>query len=165
MQLDHARRLVCEQCGQVAYLDPRLAVAILLYGPGRVIYLAQRLVEPGWGKWIMPGGYVEVGEDLGAACSRELGEELRMPPGPVHLINVYQDTGRIFTAVFGAPLRIDPPNSSHAELGPLCRFSWADIPWSRLYFKSTRFALRDFLTARLRQDAKKRGHRIMAASL
>ncbi len=154
MRLDQKRRLVCQQCGRVHYLDPRLAVAILLYGPKPVIYLAKRLVEPGWGQWIMPGGYVEPGEDLSRACSRELQEELHLSAGPMRLIGIYLDHPNTFTAVFSSPLIHGAEFFGSAEISALQPFAWPDIPWSHLYFTSTHQAIRDFVAEYLWQDAR-----------
>lgn len=152
MRLDHKPRLVCQQCGRVHYLDPRLAVAILLYEPKHVVYLAKRLVEPGWGQWIMPGGYVEPGEDLRGACLRELKEELHLSAGPLRLMGIYLDRPNTFTAVFSSPLIRGVKSSGSPELSALHPFAWPDIPWNHLYFQSTHLAIRDFMAESLWQE-------------
>jgi 8-oxo-dGTP pyrophosphatase MutT (NUDIX family) len=46
-------------CGFVFYLDPKLAVGtIITDGDGRIV-LVRRAIEPGYGKWVFPGGYVD----------------------------------------------------------------------------------------------------------
>src|SRR3989442_13629673 len=74
-------RLVCTQCGYVFYLDPKIAVGtIIRTGPVRAgsagrIVLVRRAIEPGYGKWAFPGGYVDRGERLISAAVREASEE------------------------------------------------------------------------------------------
>src|SRR5712671_4113779 len=53
-------RLVCTgaPCGFVFYLDPKIAVGTIIdVGSGRLV-LCRRAIEPGYGKWVFPGGYV-----------------------------------------------------------------------------------------------------------
>jgi ADP-ribose pyrophosphatase YjhB (NUDIX family) len=64
---------------------PVLAVAGIAFRPGRQVLLIQRGAPPARGLWTVPGGKVELGETLAAACARELYEEtgLLVEPGPV----------------------------------------------------------------------------------
>lgn len=66
--------------------DPRVAcVGGLTYdGRGRLL-LIRRAHDPGRGRWSLPGGRVEAGEDDAAALVREMAEEtgLVVEPGPL----------------------------------------------------------------------------------
>ena len=70
-------RLVCAgtTCGYVFYLDPKLAVGTIVRMPDGRIVLARRAIEPGFGQWVFPGGYVDRGEEVRAAAMREAREE------------------------------------------------------------------------------------------
>ena len=64
-------RPVCTVCGRVSYLDPKLAVAVLIVRAGRIL-LGKR--GPGTresGKWSYPAGFVERGERVEQAAARE----------------------------------------------------------------------------------------------
>ena len=64
-------RLVCERCGFVFYLDPKVAVGTIIADAEGRIVLVKRAIEPGYGKWVFPGGYVDRGElVLMAACGK-----------------------------------------------------------------------------------------------
>lgn len=52
------------------------------------ILLVQRAAQPGKGKWSIPGGLVEVGENLGSAAVRELYEETGLRARPIGVIDV-----------------------------------------------------------------------------
>lgn len=56
------------------------------------------LVERGWppfeGRWALPGGHVDVGEDVEAAGRRELAEEAGLDTGQLELVGVYSTPGR-----------------------------------------------------------------------
>src|SRR5262245_17268306 len=55
-------RPVCTQCGFVFYLDPKIAVGTIIATDANRIVLVRRAIEPGYGKWVFPGGYVDRGE-------------------------------------------------------------------------------------------------------
>src|SRR5687768_10313657 len=68
-------RLVCTGCGFVFYLDPKLAVGTIIRDERARVVLVKRAIEPGYGKWVFPGGYVDRGEEVPAAAVREAREE------------------------------------------------------------------------------------------
>jgi len=138
-------RLVCGTCGFVFYLDPKLAVgAIISDADGRIV-LVRRAIEPGYGKWVFPGGYVDRGEEVRLAAIREAREECGLEIQINRLLNVYSYPGRapvvvVFTAsVIGGCLGCDD-ESLEARY-----FDSSDIPWGDLAFRSTKEALREFL--------------------
>ena len=55
-------RLVCTACGYVLYLDPKVAVGTIIHNNDGGIILVRRAIEPGFGLWVFPGGYVDYGE-------------------------------------------------------------------------------------------------------
>src|SRR5687768_18258290 len=96
-------RHVCTACGQVAYLDPKLAVAVLIARDGRIL-LGKRgpdTREPG--KWSFPAGFVERGERVEAAAAREAREEAGLDVTVGELIGLYSDEGEpVVLAVYAA---------------------------------------------------------------
>jgi ADP-ribose pyrophosphatase YjhB (NUDIX family) len=81
-------RLVCKTCGFVFYIDPKLAV-IALVPLERGLVLARRAIDPGYGLWVVPGGFVDAGEPLEEAVVRETLEETLLQVEVVRLFNVY----------------------------------------------------------------------------
>jgi 8-oxo-dGTP pyrophosphatase MutT (NUDIX family) len=67
-------RLVCEACGFIFYQGPKLVAATIFELDGGIL-LTQRAIEPGYGKWTFPGGFVERGERAETAAEREALEE------------------------------------------------------------------------------------------
>ena len=51
--------------------------------------LVRRAIEPGYGKWVFPGGYVDRGEGGHAAAIREAREESGLDVRLDRLINIY----------------------------------------------------------------------------
>ena len=96
-------RPVCTGCGQVAYLDPKLAVAVLIARNGRIL-LGKRgpgTREPG--KWSFPAGFVERGERVETAAAREAREETGLDVVVGNLIGLYSSDGEsVVLAVYEA---------------------------------------------------------------
>ena len=138
-------RLVCMRCGFVFYLDPKVAVGTIITDEERRIVLVRRAIEPGYGKWVFPGGYVDRGEQVHVAAVREAKEEAGLDVRLERLINVYSYPGRapviiVFAAsILGGELCCD-------DEGLEARwFQDHEIPWDELAFRSTQEALREFL--------------------
>jgi ADP-ribose pyrophosphatase YjhB (NUDIX family) len=142
-------RLVCTACEFVFYLDPKLAVGTIIRDERGRIVLVKRAIEPGYGKWVFPGGYVDRGEEVPIAAVREAREETGLDVRLDGLINIYSYSGRtpvivVYAATMtGGCLACD-------EEGLEANFFEPDaIPWDELAFRSTLEALREFLATRL----------------
>jgi ADP-ribose pyrophosphatase YjhB (NUDIX family) len=96
-------RPVCTACGRIAYLDPKLAVAVLVMREGRVL-LGKRgpgTREPG--KWSFPAGFVERGERVESAAAREAREETGLDVIIGDLIGLFSSEGEpVVLAVYAA---------------------------------------------------------------
>jgi 8-oxo-dGTP diphosphatase len=96
-------RPVCTACGQVVYLDPKLAVAVLIARDGRIL-LGKRgpgAREPG--KWSFPAGFVERGERVERAAAREAREETGLDVVVGDLVGLYSSEGEtVVLAVYEA---------------------------------------------------------------
>ena len=87
-------RLVCAACGFIFYLDPKIAVGTIIRTDGNRLILVRRAIEPGYGKWVFPGGYVDRGEPLTVAAIREAREECGLDVRLDGLVNIYSYPGR-----------------------------------------------------------------------
>lgn len=139
-------RLVCTRCGFVFYLDPKVAVGTLIRDESKQVALVRRAIEPGYGKWTFPGGYVDRGEPVRIAAVREAREEVGLDIRLDALLNVYSYPGApviiVYTATaIGGCLACDD-EGLEAQL-----FSLDAIPWGELAFRSTRDALREYIAS------------------
>jgi ADP-ribose pyrophosphatase YjhB (NUDIX family) len=138
-------RLVCVRCGFIFYLDPKVAVGTIIRDDRNQIVLVKRAIEPGYGKWVFPGGYVDRGEEVKVAAVREAREEVGLDIELGHLINVYSYPGRapviiVYAAtIIGGCLGCDDEGLEARFFPP------EEIPWEELAFRSTHEALREFL--------------------
>jgi 8-oxo-dGTP diphosphatase len=144
-------RLVCTSCGFVFYLDPKVAVGTIIRPadtPDRVV-LVRRAIEPGYGRWVFPGGYVDRGEPIEIAAVREAREESGLEVRLDGLVNLYSYAGRAPIIIVYAATAIGGTLCADDECLEARLFSRDEIPWDELAFRSTREALKDYYIAGL----------------
>jgi ADP-ribose pyrophosphatase YjhB (NUDIX family) len=138
-------RLVCRECAFVFYIDPKIAVGTIIRSASGRIVLVRRAIEPGYGKWVFPGGYVDRGEPLVEAAVREAREECGLDVRLEGLVNLYSYKGRtpvivVYAATaIGGTLAVDEESLESKE------FEEGELPWDHLAFRSTEDGLRDYL--------------------
>lgn len=140
-------RLVCTgpTCGFVFYLDPKLAVGTIIRMPDGSLVLTRRAIEPGHGRWVFPGGYVDRGEEVRAAAIREAREEAGIEVALDGLVGIYSYPGTtaviiVYRAVWSrGTLAIDDESSEVRTFRPEA------LPWDEMAFPSTIDSLRDYL--------------------
>ena len=96
-RIDGRSRPVCQGCGQISYLNPIPSVATILFQDGRIL-LVKRNIEPGYGKWGLPGGFIERDESPNDAVIREVFEETGLICQPINVI----DTSGSFETIYGS---------------------------------------------------------------
>jgi ADP-ribose pyrophosphatase YjhB (NUDIX family) len=148
LKISEPKRLVCTNasCRFVFYLDPKVAVGTIIRAADsdRVV-LVKRAIEPGYGLWVFPGGYVDRGEEVTLAAVREAREEAGLDIRLDGLVGIYSYAGTVPIIIvyaatcIGGELMVDDENSEVRE------FELGDIPWNELAFKSTHEALRDYI--------------------
>ena len=141
---DDRRRLVCEDCGFVAYENPKIVVGTVATWKGAFL-LCRRAINPRKGYWTLPAGYLELGESALQGAQREAWEEARATLEIDQLLAVYSIPrisqiqliyrGRLANAKIEA-------GPETAEVG---LFDWRDIPWEEIAFPSVVWALEHFI--------------------
>ena len=144
LEAEQHMRKVCSGCGFIFYLNPKVVAGAVPRQDGR-IWLVRRSVEPSWGSWTFPGGYVDLGECVQDAAIRETFEETRLSIRLDGLLNVYSyaSVGIVLVVyratVTGGVAGVTPESQ---EVKP---FRLEEIPWEKLAFPSTRDALTDYV--------------------
>ena len=137
-------RLVCTGCGFVLYLDPKVVACTLLELDGGILLL-RRAIEPQKGKWVMPGGYVDRGEEVRAAAMRETEEECGLKTRILDLLGVYSYTGFVPVVVVYRAEVVSGDLIAGDETAEAKTFRKSNIPWQDLAFRSTGDAVSDYL--------------------
>jgi ADP-ribose pyrophosphatase YjhB (NUDIX family) len=141
-------RLACSNCGFVAYVNPRLVVTTIPVTDAGEVVLIRRGIEPGRGSWAQPGGFLEIDETVAEAAVRETLEETGLVVEPGDIIGLYTRLeAAVVVLVFEARIigGTMAPTPEALEVGA---FEAAAIPWSGIEFKTTYFALSDWLARR-----------------
>lgn len=135
---------MCGECGFVFYLGPKLVAGAIFELDGQIV-LVQRDIEPGYGKWTFPGGFVERGERAEAAARREVFEESGLLIEVGAIIGLYTYEGEVpAIAVFAARVTGGEPTPLD-ETMDVRGFPRDGLPWAEMAFPSTEQALEDYL--------------------
>jgi ADP-ribose pyrophosphatase YjhB (NUDIX family) len=71
---DSLPRWLCDECGEIHYQNPKLVVGTIPEHEGRIL-LCRRAIEPRYGYWTLPAGFMENDETTAQAAARETQEE------------------------------------------------------------------------------------------
>jgi len=85
-------RPTCPQCGFVHFADPKVAAGVAVVADGRLL-LVRRAFPPERGRWALPAGFVDAGEDPRATAVREAAEETGLVVVLDELVDIYPPTG------------------------------------------------------------------------
>ena len=78
----------CPDCEFVLWRDPKVATAVVIEAEGGIV-IGRRGIDPGYGLWCLPGGFVNDDEHPQAAAARECREEIGADVEITGLLGVY----------------------------------------------------------------------------
>lgn len=146
---DSLPRHVCDHCGTIHYLNPKIVVGALAEWEDKIL-MCRRAIEPRYGFWTLPAGFMENGETTAEGAQRETIEEAgaRVELGGMFsLINVPQISqvhiiyrARLLDLDFG-------PGEESLETVLMTE---KDIPWDDLAFRTIALTLRHYFEDRRR---------------
>ncbi|MCE7029701.1 NUDIX hydrolase [Jiella avicenniae] len=137
---DGIARKICDNCGFVAYENPKIVVGSVVRHEGRIL-LCRRAIEPRRGFWTIPAGYLELNETPEDGAKREAWEEAEADLHLECLLAVYSvprisQVQLIYRARLQDPHFAPGPESLDVQL-----FDPAEIPFDELAFPSVHWAL------------------------
>ncbi|MFZ9812746.1 MAG: NUDIX hydrolase [Burkholderiaceae bacterium] len=144
---DNRLRDVCTRCNTVFYENPKMVVGTLPTWNDKVL-LCRRAIEPRYGLWTLPEGFMELGESSEEGALRETQEEAgaAVTLGPLFSVFdvVQANQVHLFFLAEMVSDRLDPgPETLEARL-----FAEQEVPWDLLAFRSVRGSLERFFTDR-----------------
>ncbi len=142
---DDRPRFVCSECRTVHYNNPKLVVGCIPIWEHRLL-LCRRAIEPRYGKWTIPAGFLEIGETVQDGAERETLEEAGAKVEglePYALYNL-KFVGQIYL-IFRSRLTDGSFRAGHESLA-VRLFAEHEIPWDDIAFTVISKILRRYFT-------------------
>ncbi|MBN9462060.1 MAG: NUDIX hydrolase [Burkholderiales bacterium] len=144
---DNRPRYRCAHCGTIHYQNPTMVLGTIPVWEDKVL-LCRRAIEPRYGFWTLPAGFMENGETTAEGAQREtmeeagariaLGEAFSMVDVP-HVNQVHVFFRAELLDIAFAP----GPESLETRL-----FTEAEVPWDAMAFRTVAQTLRWFFEDR-----------------
>lgn len=148
---DNRHRFVCTSCETIHYQNPRIVAGTVPVWEGRIL-LCKRAIEPRYGYWTLPAGFMENSETTQEAAARETLEEAMAKVviedlyTMIHVPHIDQVhmfyRARLIDGTFGAG-----EESLESRL-----FAFDEIPWDEISFPTVRRTLELFIEDSQRGD-------------
>lgn len=141
---DDVPRAVCEACEHIHYQNPNIVLGTIPVWKNQILF-CRRAIEPGYGLWTLPGGFMENGETVEQGARRETLEECGADVEITSLYAVYSipHINQVYM-MFRANMR-DPTCSRGDESLKVALFRYHDIPWDELAFRVIRATMKRFV--------------------
>ena len=148
---DTRERAVCDNCGHIHYVNPRVVTGCLPVHKDQVL-LCKRAIEPRYGFWTLPAGYLENGETVAVGAARETMEEANANVTGLELYTVFSLPHISQIYMFFLSELNKAEFSSGEESLEVKLFSEDEIPWDLLSFPVVTQTLEFFFEDRKTSD-------------
>lgn len=138
---DDRPRHVCDACNSIHYQNPKLVVGCIPQWENSILF-CRRAIEPRYGKWTIPAGFMENGETVTEGAERETYEEARAKVKDLKPYALYDLTfiSQVYLIFRGTLMDLDfSPGEETLEVK---LFSEQEVPWGELAFPVIRQTLR-----------------------
>lgn len=144
---DTKMRAVCPDCNTIHYENPINVVGTIPHWGDKVL-LCMRNIEPRWGKWTLPAGFMELDESAAEGAARETDEEAGAKFEMENLFALMSvvRVGQVHL-FYTARLLSDQFSPGHETIEARL-FSEDEIPWDDLAFRTVREALQHYFADR-----------------
>lgn len=144
---DTRERAVCPACNTIHYENPLNVVGTVPHWGDQVL-LCKRNIEPRWGKWTLPAGFMELHETTAQGAARETDEEAGAQyemEGLFSILNVVR-VGQVHF-FYRARLLSTVFNPGHETIEARL-FTEAEIPWDEIAFRTVKETLEHYFDDR-----------------
>ena len=146
---DNRERAVCTACSEIHYENP-----INVVGPvpvwGEQVLLCRRNIEPRYGFWTLPAGFLEMGESTAAGAERETVEEAGARIELQELFTVLNVVRAGQLHLFYRARMLDTTLAPGPETIEARLFREDEVPWDELAFRTVRLTLEHYFADRRR---------------
>jgi ADP-ribose pyrophosphatase YjhB (NUDIX family) len=144
---DTRERAVCPACGTIHYENPLNVVGTIPYLGSRVL-LCKRNIEPRWGKWTLPAGFMELNESTQQGAARETDEEAgaHFEVGALFSVLSVPRVGQVH--LFYLARLLDDQFAPGHETIEARLFEEDEIPWDEIAFRTVKETLEHFFADR-----------------
>ena len=144
---DNRERAVCPSCGHIHYVNPLNVVGTVPVW-GEQVLLCKRNIEPRWGKWTLPAGFMELNETTAQGAMRETDEKAgaEIEIGPLFSLMNVSRVGQVHL-FYRATLLSETFNPGSETLEARL-FHEHEVPWDELAFRTVKETLERFFADR-----------------
>lgn len=144
---DNRQRFVCTSCGEIHYQNPKLVTGCIPEWKDRVL-LCRRAIDPRYGLWTLPAGFMENEESAQQGAARETLEEANARVSIEQLYTTFNlpHISQVYLLFRGSLEDLDfSPGSESLDVA---LFREEDIPWDKLAFPVVRETLKYYFQDR-----------------
>lgn len=144
---DNRPRYVCRHCDTIHYQNPKMVVGCLPIWQDQIL-LCRRAIEPKYGLWTLPAGFMENGEAVDEGAARETLEEAgaRVEVLDLYTLISLPDIDQVYLLYRARLLDLDfAPGEESLEVA---LFRESDIPWNELAFRTVEATLKHYFADR-----------------
>jgi ADP-ribose pyrophosphatase YjhB (NUDIX family) len=144
---DTLPRYVCSACSHIHYQNPRIVVGCIPEWEDKIL-LCRRAIEPRYGLWTLPAGFLENGETVEQGAARETLEEARaeVEIGDLYTLFNLPRVNQVYI-IFRARL-LQSEFAAGAETLEARLFAQSEVPWNDLAFATIRATLTHYYADR-----------------
>ena len=144
---DNRERFVCEACGAIHYVNPKVVCGCLVTHENAVL-LCRRAIQPRKGLWTLPAGFLELGETAAQGAMRETLEEANAKVEVDGLYTLFSLPHISQIYIFFRARLIDGKFSAGVETAEARLFEEREVLWQELAFPVVTNTLRHYFADR-----------------
>jgi ADP-ribose pyrophosphatase YjhB (NUDIX family) len=144
---DNRERATCPACGEIHYENPINVVGTVPVWDESVL-LCRRNIEPRYGLWTLPAGFLELGESTAEGALRETDEEAGAHVELQDLFTVLDVVRAGQVHFFYRARMLDTHLAPGPETIEARLFREHEVPWDELAFRTVRMTLEHYFADR-----------------